>query len=418
MNAYGNMLLIAMPIFLALIIFEQLWGWFSKKEIPNFIDTISSLSSGMTNILKATLGLTLVVISYPWLVKNLAIFHLSSSSFGTYALVFIFLDFTGYWVHRLNHRVNIFWNHHIIHHSSEEFNLPCALRQQISVFTNIFSFLSLPLAILGVAPEVIAVVAPIHLFTQFWYHTKYIDKMGFLEYFLVTPSHHRVHHAMNDQYMDKNYGQIFIIWDKFFGTFQPELKEENCVYGIRRPSQTWNPFLINFQHLWLLTKDAWQTKNIADKLKIWFMPTGWRPADVAITNPVYSIKNMDELKKYAPTYPSSFVVWSILHLLVIFILICFLFFRFGEIDQKEMMIYGSFIFVSIFSFTALLDKKKYGFIAFIISSSSIIAYIVYTNDWFGVDQLLSSASWIIVCYFELSLAIASYFIVAKKLRID
>ena len=104
--------------------------------------------------------------------------------------------------------------------------------------------------------------------------------MGFLENIIVTPSHHRVHHAINPEYIDKNYGQIFIFWDKLFGTFQKELPHVKPVYGITRPVRTWNPIKINFQHLWLLISDAWHTASWRDKLRIWFMPTGWRPADV------------------------------------------------------------------------------------------------------------------------------------------
>jgi sterol desaturase/sphingolipid hydroxylase (fatty acid hydroxylase superfamily) len=118
------------------------------------------------------------------------------------------VDFKGYWTHRWEHKINILWNRHVIHHSSEEFNLACGLRQTVSTVFDYFTFLLLPAAIVGVPVEVIAVVAPIHLFLQFWYHTRLIGKMGWLEHVIVTPSHHRVHHAVNKVYMDKNLGQI------------------------------------------------------------------------------------------------------------------------------------------------------------------------------------------------------------------
>src|SRR5690606_33490528 len=186
-----------------------------------------------------------------------------------YVIAFIGIDFAGYWTHRFSHEINLFWNRHIIHHSSEEFNLSCALRQSVSEIFALFTILYLPLALLGVPKEIIGVVAPLHLFAQFWYHTRLIGKMGWLENIIVTPSHHRVHHAMNAEYLDKNYGQIFIFWDKLFGTFQPELENVQPVYGVKRPVKTWNPILINFQHLWLLIKDAWRAQNWADKFKIW-----------------------------------------------------------------------------------------------------------------------------------------------------
>ena len=144
----------------------------------------------------------------------------------------------------------------------------------------------IPAALLGISPTIFAVLGPIHLFMQFWYHTRLINKMGWLEKFLVTPSHHRVHHAINAKYMDKNYGQILIVWDKLFGTFQAELEDEKPVFGIIRPANTWNPIIINYKHTWQLLKDAYFAKAWKDKIRIWFMPTGWRPKDVENLHPI------------------------------------------------------------------------------------------------------------------------------------
>ena len=165
-----------------------------------------------------------------------------------YIIAFVCIDFASYWSHRLNHSVNLFWNQHFVHHSSEEFNLACALRQSISNILSFGALFLIPAAILGVPEKMIQVLAPLHLFAQFWYHTKHIGKLGWLEYLLVTPSQHRVHHAINPIYIDKNLAAIFSIWDRLFGTFQEELEEEPPVYGTLKPVQSWNPFWINFQH--------------------------------------------------------------------------------------------------------------------------------------------------------------------------
>src|SRR4051812_15025970 len=250
METYGKILLYVMPAFLLLVLFEKWYGWRKGNDTVHGIDMLSSLSSGITNVTKDVLGLSFSIISYEWLVKRVAIYHVESSIL-TYAIAFIVLDFSGYWVHRIEHKINFFWNSHIIHHSSEEFNLACALRQSISVFIRLFTFLLIPAALLGVPAQVIGIVAPIQLFAQFWYHTRHIKKMGFFEKIIVTPSHHRVHHAINPEYIDKNLSQIFIVWDKLFGTFQEELPDVTPVYGITRPVKTWNPVTINFQHLWL-----------------------------------------------------------------------------------------------------------------------------------------------------------------------
>lgn len=415
MNSYGNMLLVAMPIFLLLIFIEMFWGWWQKGEKQNVVDAVSSLTSGMTNILKSTLGITIVILSYPWMVEHLQLMSWDKASVWPYLITFVFMDFTGYWGHRLQHRVNFFWNHHIVHHSSEEFNLPCALRQQISVLTNIYTLLMLPLAVIGIPGEVLALVGPIHLFSQFWYHTKYIGKLGFLEHILVTPSHHRVHHAMNDIYMDKNYSQIFIVWDKWFGTFQEELETEPCVYGMRRPAQTWNPFIINYKHLWQLIKDAWHTENVKDKLRIWFMPTGWRPADVEKNYPVFTITKMNELKKYNPVYSNWFSAFSIIHISVIFLLLSFLFYRFGEITREDALLNGAFLMLAIFGFTALLDKKDYGIISMLLVSAAVVTFCIVRGDWFGLQETMHISGIVVAVYFVV-ISIAAFMFYRNELK--
>jgi alkylglycerol monooxygenase len=244
MKEYAAILVYAMPIFLVLIIIEKLYGYYKGEDTAPLMDSVSSISSGMVNSLKDVLGLSITLLSYEWMSNHLALFQ-QEVSIASVLIAFIVIDFYGYWSHRLSHQINFLWNKHAIHHSSEEFNLSCALRQSISSFVNLFTFLLLPAAIVGVPDKVIAITLPIHLFLQFWYHTKHIKKMGILEKIIVTPSHHRVHHAINPEYMDKNHGQIFIFWDKLFGTFQEELDDVPAVFGITRPAQTWNPFRIN-----------------------------------------------------------------------------------------------------------------------------------------------------------------------------
>ena len=268
-----------------------------------------SLCSVLTNIVKDVLGLTIIIVSYSYMVENLAVFKIESSLL-VYVIAFIGIDFAGYWVHRINHSINYFWNHHIIHHSSEEFNLACALRQSISNFFSISFIFLVPTAVIGVPAEVVGVLAPLHLFAQYWYHTRLIGKLGFLEYIIVTPSHHRVHHAINKEYLDKNLSQVFIVWDKLFGTFQEELDDVPPVYGVKRPLRSWNPIKINFSHLFLLIRDAWRTTNFLDKFKIWFMPTGWRPEDVEKKYPIKSIDSVYDYKKYYPILSKELQYWS------------------------------------------------------------------------------------------------------------
>jgi alkylglycerol monooxygenase len=413
MDSYGLILLIAIPFFVVLIVAE-LFAYKIKKLEYNHIDSYASLYSGMTNTIKDVLGLVIVIFSYDFLLDNLSLFHWKNTNAFAYILAFIVMDFGGYWYHRLSHEINYFWNIHIIHHSSEEYNLPCALRQQFAVITNIvFIFCQgILLSLIGIPKEVFLIVAPIHLFMQFWYHTRLINKMGFLEKIIVTPSHHRVHHSINDIYLDKNYSQIFIIWDKLFGTFQEELETEPCVYGVRRPVRTWNPFLINFQHLWLIMKDAIRTKHWKDKIRIWFMPTGWRPKDVEEKYPVFYLKGKDvyQFEKYSPSYSIFFKIWEQIHLIFILALMGFLFFNFKNLQiGNQNIFYGLFLLYAIFSTTTLMDKKFLGVITETINLF-IVAYIVLsTNDWFGLNEFINNGHYIILGFFIFSTIIAYYF---------
>src|SRR5215831_10448023 len=379
MEAYGKILLIAMPAFLFLVLFEQCYGWFKNRDVIRNMDMVSSLSSGVTNVTKDVLGLSISILTYEWLVNRVAIVHIESTVW-TYVIAFIALDFAGYWVHRWSHHVNIFWNLHVIHHSSEEFNLACALRQSISEFVKVFAFLLLPAALLGVPAQVIATVAPLHLFAQFWYHTRHINKMGFLEKIFVTPSHHRVHHAINQEYLDKNLGQIFIFWDKLFGTYQEELKDVPPIYGITRPAQTWNPIKINFQHLWLLTTDAWRTKNWKEKFTLWFKPTGYRPDDVAAKYPVYKIEDVYNFNKYAPKAPFALQVWSWIQIVFVLLFISYLFGNIAlinKLDARYIYFYGAFVFLSVYAFTELMDRNPFAIFWEALKNIYALAVIFY-----------------------------------------
>lgn len=409
MEQYGKILLIAMPAFLILVLLEKWYGWRKGYDTVKNMDMISSLSSGVTNVTKDVLGLSVAIISYQWLLDHFALTHIKLS-WLTYVVAFIVLDFAGYIVHLIDHKVNFFWNSHIIHHSSEEFNLACALRQSVSVFVRLFVIFLLPAAILGVPAEVIAIVAPLHLFAQFWYHTRHIGKMGFLEKIIVTPSHHRVHHAINKEYLDKNLGQIFIFWDKLFGTFQQELKDVPPVYGITRPVQTWNPIKINFQHLGLLITDALRTKSVKDKLRIWFMPTGWRPADVEKKYPLYKIDDVYDFKKYATAESKPLLIWIWIQLIVLLLLVSYLFANIALIGMPGIFLYGAFIFLYVYAFTELMDGNKFALLWEIIKSISAISLLFFMGDWFGSDKFSTIISYVMVEYFGISIFITFWIV--------
>jgi sterol desaturase/sphingolipid hydroxylase (fatty acid hydroxylase superfamily) len=398
----------AIPGFVILISIEAIYAHFFAGVKLRNLDTISSLSSGVTNIIKDVLGLTIFLITYQFIESRIGIFDIKAGAFA-FILTFMYKDFAGYWKHRFEHSVNFFWNHHIVHHSSEEYNLPCALRQSISEIIDTGIFFIFPLAIIGVPIEVMALVAPIHLFAQFWYHTKFINKMGVLEKVIVTPSHHRVHHAINPEYIDKNYSQIFIFWDKLFGTFQEELPDVPPVYGVKKAVQTWNPFLINFQHAWLIFTDAWRTKSWKDKLRIWFMPTGWRPADVAEKYPIEIIQDVYKQKKYDTNASKALTAWAWVLLIFNLGLMLYLFNHLSVIQKPDIFILGGFILFSIFSYTSLMDKKRYALPLEMIKGIIGFFFIYTQKDFFLINEWISFGSVLMMVYFGLSMVLAAYF---------
>ena len=408
METYGRILLIAMPAFLALVLLEKWYGWWKGKDTVRNMDMISSLTSGVTNVTKDVLGLSVAILSYQWMVNHLRVVTIEST-WLTYLIAFMALDFAGYWTHRIAHTYNFFWNNHIIHHSSEEFNLACALRQSISVFVRIFAFLLLPAALLGVDAKVVAIVAPLHLFAQFWYHTQHIDRMGFLEHIIVTPSHHRVHHAINPEYIDKNYAQIFIFWDKLFGTFQEEKPDVPPVYGITRPARTWNPIKINFQHLWLLITDAWRTQSWKDKFRIWLMPTGWRPADVAEKYPVYKIDDVYHFDKYDTKGSIALHAWLWIQLVALLLFISYLFGNIAQIGSPGMFLYGAFVFLSVYSLTELMDRNRNAIYWEIFKNGFAAYLLIAQGDWFGISAFANWAVYAIAAYLIVSTIVTAYF---------
>ena len=378
MNFFIQSLFIVIPIFIILICIEIIVAKKMGIKVNNPADMISSLSSGITNIAKDGLKFGVLIISYSWLVKYITIYKLEPIWLAI-IIAFIVQDFSGYWLHRMNHRVNILWNRHIIHHSSEEFNLSCALRQEISAIVRFGAIFMIPAALLGISPTIFAVLGPIHLFMQFWYHTRLINKMGWLEKFLVTPSHHRVHHAINTKYMDKNYGQILIVWDKLFGTFQAELEDEKPVFGIIRPANTWNPIIINYKHTWQLLKDAYFAKAWKDKIRIWFMPTGWRPKDVENLHPISTVDSKSQIK-YQTKNSYKLIIWSFFQMAITGSLMLLMFTIASKISNITLFFLALFLILNVFSYTSMLDgRKKLSIIMDIFKISSIF-YIIISQD--------------------------------------
>ncbi|MBV7571359.1 sterol desaturase family protein [Pseudomonas sp. PDM32] len=291
-----DFILYAVPLFFVLIALELLAD--HRRGVSNYrvADAINSISTGVLSTTTGLLTKGIGLVTYAFAFKHLALFELSADSVWTWVFAFVLYDFCYYWLHRLGHERNILWAAHSVHHQSEDYNLSTALRQTSTGFLLGWIFY-LPMAVFGVPLLVFVSVAALNLLYQFWVHTRHIPKLGWFEWFFVTPSNHRAHHAQNALYMDRNYGGVFIIWDRLFGSFQEEDDNEPVVFGVTTPLASWNPLWANVQFYAQLWADARRAESTWDKLRIWFMRTGWRPADVAARYPINK-PDLNQFRKF------------------------------------------------------------------------------------------------------------------------
>ncbi len=298
-TTYGRAVALAVPVFVSAIAVEFVIDRIRRTRYYHLADAINSLSCGIVSTGMRVFFGFLGLFVYEWLLLHAAVFHLSASNWFTWVFAFVFYDFCYYWQHRLGHTVGLFWATHSVHHQSEEFNLTTALRQPgTGAFTNWIFYV--PMALCGIPISVFLLTGVIQLFYQFWPHTQLIGRLGILDRWIQTPSNHRVHHAQNDIYLDKNYVGVFLLWDHLFGTFQEERDDEPCIYGVRGQLKSWNPVWANLHYWWLMAMDCWHAERWRDKLRVWIAPSGWRPPDVAARFPKVPYDPYRDFSRYDP----------------------------------------------------------------------------------------------------------------------
>ncbi len=275
----NQIIVLATPVFLLLIALEYAWGVARGRNTYRLNDAVNSIGLGMLSQISAVLTRTLRIGIYVVVYEHVALWRHDAfwQSWGGWLLALVFYDFCYYWLHRAGHEVAVFWAAHVVHHQSQDYNLSTALRQTSSGALLGWLFY-LPMAIAGVPPLVFGVVALVDLLYQFWVHTEQVGKLGWFDRWFCSPSNHRVHHAVNDPYIDRNYGGVLIVWDRLFGTFREE--DERCIYGTRKPLNSWDPLWANAEVYWELLRLSWTTRRWRDKLLVWLKPPGWRPADL------------------------------------------------------------------------------------------------------------------------------------------
>jgi sterol desaturase/sphingolipid hydroxylase (fatty acid hydroxylase superfamily) len=272
---FNRIIIIAAPIMFSLVALEYYLS--VRKNMKNLYsgkDFLASASIGIGNMFVnafTKVGVFYIVVVF-YRITPLSI----PPTWWSYLVCFILLDFLRYWAHRIAHHQRFWWSTHVVHHSSTHYNFSVSFR--LSWTQNLKLVFFLPVVLLGFNPIVFFIVHQLEVLYQFWIHTEFIRKLPKpIEYIFTTPSHHRVHHAVNEKYIDRNFGSTLIIWDRMFGTFQPE--EEQAVYGITKPVNSYNPVYLVF-HAWGdLFRDIWKRPSAAWKI-LFGSPTAWEREEV------------------------------------------------------------------------------------------------------------------------------------------
>jgi sterol desaturase/sphingolipid hydroxylase (fatty acid hydroxylase superfamily) len=303
----GKAIAFATPVFFLLIALELLVARArGMTGAYRLNDAVNSLSLG---VMSQVVGLFVRVFNYG--VYALVFEHVALGTWPqewwAWVLAIVFYDFCYYWNHRLGHESAVFWASHVVHHQSQRYNLSTALRQ-----TSSGAFLSwifyLPMAVAGVPPEMFAVAAIVDLLYQYWIHTEVIGKLGWFDRWFASPSNHRVHHAVNDRYIDRNYGGIFMAWDRLFGTFVEET--ERCVYGTRAPLNSWDPLWANLEVYADLARKSMRCEHWGDRVRVWLKPPGWQPAGADGTGWNRPHFDLSQVQAYDPPMPGPVRVFA------------------------------------------------------------------------------------------------------------
>jgi alkylglycerol monooxygenase len=305
----------AIPFFLLAIVLELGYGVFRHRNTYRLNDSVGSLFMGTLRTASKFVLIGAGGFVFAAIEQRYALWRMDTSSIATWVFAFVAYDLAYYWNHRIAHERQIFWASHVAHHQSEYYNLTTALRQTSTGFLLSWIFY-VPVFLIGVPAEVFVTVASANLIYQFWVHTEHVPKLGWYEWIFVTPSNHRVHHAQNDRYVDRNYGGVFILWDRMFGSFQEEIESEPCIYGIRGPLKTFSPLWANLHIYVAMAQDALRASRWRDKFHVLIAKTGWRPADVERQYP-RAKPDLEKFERYDPEIGRSVGIYAFVQLLVV-----------------------------------------------------------------------------------------------------
>jgi alkylglycerol monooxygenase len=372
------------PIALIFILLEISLCWIYKRKYISFQESVANFGTALGNQTINVLVAVAVYEIYGYLWENYRFFTIDMNPLSFFALL-LSIDFIFYWVHRWGHEYNIMWAAHSPHHSAEEMNFLVALRA--SVTQRLFSFFFFwPLTIIGFKPIDIYTMTGIHLFIAFLHHTEFIPKLGrWIEFVFTTPSHHRVHHGINFKYLDKNFGEFLIIWDRLFGSFEEE--KEKVIYGMYHAPKTWNPIVINFHYYQVLWKDAVETKNLWDKIRIWFMPLGWRPLDLPPRPQLVEITEQNQ-KRYSSTMFQGAKPYLIVQIIIGIVLMLLVISPNSPWNIFERWVGGVMLWHLVINWSGILESKRWLFTSELIRIFIFGIVIINFNQWIQLPYVV------------------------------
>ncbi len=399
---------LAVPVFLLLIVIEYLYGLKVGKNNYKLSDTFTSLGLGLISRFPPLLNIGLQGAAFVYVGSYLNLKLLPLDSPITWIVGFLLYDLSYYWMHRMHHEIKVLWATHSVHHHGEEFNLSTALRQTSTGWLWKWVFY-IPMIMVGVPGEVFVTVAGINLVYQFWVHTKHIGHLGILEKIFITPMNHGVHHAKNAEYIDANYGGVFIIWDRMFGTYIPERPDIKPVYGTVKPLNSWNPVWANFQVFYQMVQDTINTKKFSNKLKIWYGPTSWRPDDVLEHNPDPDPARFKE--KFNPPLTREQSVFGFFQIFAIVAFAAIVTVTSANQTYQETAIFGLIFITTVIIISLILQNKSNSFNIQLVFSIGLTLFIIsgaVVNSSILASQFLVAHALINILYIVIGIPFQRY----------
>lgn len=395
-----NLLAFAVPLFTGFMLLEFYYSKKKEKKVFHFEEAIANLNIGIAERITDLFTTGLFYFFFAWLYKHFAIYHITPNFF-TWVALFIATDFVWYWYHRFGHEVNLFWSAHVVHHQSSDFNYTASVR--ITVFQSVARciFWSI-LPVLGFPPQMITLFLLIHGAYPFFTHTQIIGRLGFLEKIFVTPTHHGVHHSSNPEYLDKNYGDILIIWDKIFGTYAEE--KAPPVYGLTTPLHSYSFLWQNFHFMLELAVSFKRAKGLKNKLRVLF----GRPDDIDPRIRYYLEKKFRIHKQVnATTVLNNYVgVQTVITLALLFVFVLLEHY----FNTVQLIAGAAFILISVINTGALLEQRRWIFyleyMRLVLASIFIISF--YPNQ-FTISVSTFTLAGILLYYKTLSNQYYKYF---------